>query len=525
MSFSTPFTVSASLVVVLAALVHVVAGEDAAAQTSGSTHATPPTFATEVAPLVFAKCAACHRPGEAAPFSLLTYDDVKKRAATIREVVESRYMPPWHPDAGWGEFKDALRLTDDEVHTFGAWIDAGTPQGDAARTPPVPTFADGWQLGTPDLVVTMDKAFDVPAGGSDIYRNFTLPLKLDEDEWVTAVEVRPSARKVVHHVLFFLDDSGDARGREGKDGAIGFRGMGFKRSGSLGGWAVGAIPRFLPDGLAMHLPKGTDLVLQTHFHPSGKPEQEKTTVGIWFAKEPPKRTLVGLQLPPLFGRLANLDIPAGEKKYVLKDSLTLPCDTDVISVGGHAHYLGKTMKAVATLPDEKHTEVKLFSISDWDFNWQGRYEYAHPPRLPKGTRLDVEITYDNSADNPHNPHHPPQRVTWGVESEDEMGSVSFALVPADEKDAKLLQRATGGFLGSSIGGLVGSGGGNIADRLAELDANGDGKIQRDEVPEPFRALFDRMDLDGNGEIDAQEIERVRKSRERRGGGKRDGGGG
>lgn len=513
MSFSTPLAVPT---VPLAAFVALAA--------EGTPPAAPKapavTFAEHIAPLVFAKCTACHRPGEAAPFALLGYDDVKKRAATIREVIESRYMPPWHPDAGWGEFKDELRLKDDELALFTAWLDAGMPAGDAARTPKVPEFAEGWQLGPPDLVVTMDKAFDVPAGGADIYRNFTLPLKLEQDQWVTAVEVRPAARKVVHHVLFFLDDSGDALAHEGKDGAVGFRGMGFKRSGSLGGWAVGAIPRRLPEGLAMPLPKGSDLVLQTHFHPSGKPEQEKTTVGIYFAKEPPKRTLVGLQLPPLFGRLANLDIPAGEKQYTLKDSITLPCDTDVINVGGHAHYLGKTMKAIATLPDEKHTEVKLFSISEWDFNWQGRYEYAQAPRLPKGTRIDVEITYDNSADNPHNPHNPPRRVKWGIESEDEMGSVTFALVPVDEKDKKALQRAAGGMFGGSLGGLVGGGAGNMAERLADLDVNGDGKIQRDEVPEVFRGMFDRLDPNGDGVIDEKEIAELQKAREGRGGGRR-----
>jgi mono/diheme cytochrome c family protein len=484
---------------------------------AGEDKPAAPNFAENVAPLIFAKCAACHRPGEAAPFALLGYDDVKKHAQTIRQVVESRYMPPWHPDAGWSEFKDELRLSDEQVQLIGAWIDAGLPPGDPARTPPLPKFAEGWQLGPPDLVVTMDKAFDVPAGGPDIYRNFVLPLKLEQDQWVKAVEVRPSARKVVHHVLFFLDDSGEARQHEGQDGKSGFRGMGFKRSGSLGGWAVGAIPRALPEGLAMSLPKGSDLVLQTHFHPSGKAEQEKTTVGLYFAKEPPKRTLVGLQLPPLFGRLAGLDIPAGEKDFKLHDTLELPCDVDVINVGGHAHYLGKTMRATATLPDEKHTVVKLFSISDWDFNWQGRYEYAHPPRLPKGTRIDVDLAYDNSSDNPHNPHDPPQRVKWGIESENEMGSITFTLVPVDEKDTKALQRAAGGMFGLSVGGLVG-GGGNTADRLAELDLNGDGKIQRSEVPELFRTLFDRLDTNGDGVLDEAEIA---AARERRGRGGRD----
>lgn len=471
--------------------------------------ATPPPaapdFARDVAPIVYARCAFCHRPGEAAPFALLSYDDVKKRAKTIESVVSERTMPPWHPQAGWGEFKDALRLSDAEVATLSAWVDAGAPAGDLSKAPPVPKFTEGWQLGPPDLVVTLDKPFDVPADGPDLYRNFALPLKLEHDQWVSAIEVRPSARGVVHHVLFFLDDSGRARELDGRDGAPGFRGMGFRRSGSLGGWAVGAIPRRLPEGLAMPLPKGSDLVLQTHFHPSGKAEHEQTTVGLYFAKEAPKRTLMGLQLPVLFGRFAGLDIPAGEAHFTLKDSLTLPCDADLINVGAHAHYLGKTMRATATLPDEQHTQVKLFSIPDWDFNWQGRYEYAQPVRLPKGARIDVELTYDNSAANPHNPHSPPVRVRWGPESEDEMGSISFGLVPVDEKDAKLLRRAIGELLGSGI---------ESAERLKELDLNGDGKLQRDEMPEVLRQLFDRVDRNHDGVLDEEELAALRKRRGR-----------
>src|SRR5262249_41470925 len=178
-------------------------------------------------------------------------------------------------------------------------------------------------------MVRMAKEYDVNASGRDINRNFVIPLNLTEGKWVTAVEVRPSARSVVHHVLYFYDTTGEARKLEGKDGQPGFLGMAFRRSGSLGGWAVGATPRQLPPGLAYHLPKGSDLVLQTHFHPAGKAETETTTVGLYFTDKPPTRTMVGLMLPLFFGRLSGLNIPAGKAGFAIGDSFTLPVDVEL----------------------------------------------------------------------------------------------------------------------------------------------------------------------------------------------------
>ena len=226
-------------------------------------------------------------------------------------------------------------------------------------------------------------------------------------------------------------DGAAARGAVGQRRGRGVLGL-FGAGSSLGGWAVGGSPSGLPEGLARPLPKGSDLILQMHFHPTGKVEQEQATVGIYFAKNPPVRTLTALQMPPIFGALAGIDIPAGEKRFSIRDSFKLPIDAEVISAGGHAHYLAKVMRMTATLPSGQKQE--LFTISDWKFNWQERYYFRPPVRLPKGTQLDVEVSYDNSSDNPSNPSNPPRRVTFGEQSTDEMGAVTIEIVPINEAD-------------------------------------------------------------------------------------------
>lgn len=397
------------------------------------------TFSETIAPIVYENCVSCHRPGEAAPFSLISYEDVRNRGALIAAVTQRRYMPPWQATHGYGEFEGERRLTDAQIQTIATWVKSGMPQGDPARMPPLPTFTSGWRLGTPDLVLTMPQEFEVPASGPDIFRNFVIPSGLTDDKWVRAVEFRPSARTVVHHALFASVGSGAFAKIDGADGQPGFRGLApvganaaTAGGGPLGGWAVGATPRFLPEGLALPMPRGSDFVIQMHFHPSGKVERERSTVGIYFADRPPDRRLRVLQLPGLFGIGTGLDIPPGEKTYVITSSATLPVDVTVYFANPHAHYLGKEFRATATLPDG--TERPLLWIQDWDFNWQDGYNYKQPVLLPKGTRIDVRITYDNSADNPRNPSNPPKRVWWGEESTDEMGSIGFGLIPVNTQD-------------------------------------------------------------------------------------------
>ena len=391
------------------------------------------TFNKQIAPIIFNNCSSCHRPGEAAPFSLLSYKDVVPKARLIAAVTSSRQMPPWKAEPASYPYRDERRLTDSQIAMIRDWVKQGMPEGKTEDRTEPPKFSSGWMLGEPDLVVEMPAGYHVPADGPDIYRNIVIPLGLKEDKWVTAIDMRPSARSVVHHVLYFGDPEGKIHERPQEGAEPGFSGM---RAGGatvpLGGWAVGAQPHFFPDDLALEVAKGSDLVIQYHFHPTGKAEIEKSTVALYFAKTPPERRLISVQLPPVYSLFAGLNIPPGEKDYVVRDSYTLPVAMDAVGVGAHAHYIGKKLRLTATLPNGE-TKTML-TIGDWDFAWQDRYFFQQSVPLPKGTRLDAEIHWDNSAENPHNPSNPPVKVTWGEQSKDEMGSVSLIGVPRDQSD-------------------------------------------------------------------------------------------
>ena len=469
------------------------------------------TFTEHVAPIIFDNCASCHRPGESAPFALLDYASVRKRAKMIQRVTASRYMPPWHPTPGWGEFRDSRRLSDKQVDLIKRWVEGGRVEGPKAALPKLPNFVDGWQLGKPDMVVEMPKGYPVPASGPDIYRNFLVPLELPHDKWVAGLEIRPGAPSVLHHTLFWGDTQGRGRQREGRDGKPGFRGMSFRSSLSLGGWAVGGTPRLLPYGLAYSLPIESDLILASHFHPSGKAEVERTKVGLFFAKEPPKQRLRSFQVPPEYGAFWGIDIPAGESRYVVEDQFVVPCDLDLIGIGGHAHYICKSMKAVATLPSGE--KRRLFRIDDWDFNWQGRYFYKDKVRLPKGTRVDSEIVYDNSAQNPRQQFDPPRKVRWGLQSTDEMGSVIFECVLARESDARA-------FRDGIRSNRAESGARAARRRVMAYDKNGDGNIGFDEIPERLRGFARGFDEDGDGSLSGKEIDSLIALFRRFGGGRR-----
>jgi hypothetical protein len=421
--------------------------------------ATPPTFSTDIAPIVYDHCVVCHRPGQAAPFSLLSYDDVKKRGELIVKATARRYMPPWHatPAPGFPEFRDDRRLSDVDLATLKAWVDAGMPAGDLAKAPRPPVFAEGWALGKPDAELAFQRVIDVPADGPDLYRNIVLPLDLGDDRWITAVDFEPSARKAVHHALFFLspaeesdaigsDDAlpglgagilGGLRGR-GRGGADG-RGAAGDRAGGIGGWVPGMTPRLFPDGIAQPLPAHTNVVVQLHLHPTGKVEHVQGKLAIYFAKQRPSKSLVSVQVPPQFGFAMGIDIPAAQNLYTIKDSFVLPVDVEAFGARGHAHYLAKEMRMTATLPGGPVTG--LLWISDWDFGWQDSYFYKSPLTLPKGTRIDVEIAYDNSPANIRNPSTPPKRVKWGLGSFDEMGSMTLLVAAPSAADRNALRQA------------------------------------------------------------------------------------
>jgi len=404
------------------------------------------TFSETIAPIVYQNCVTCHRPGEAAPFSLITYEDVQKRGPMIAAVTKSRYMPPWHAAEGHGEFRDERRLTESQIQAINDWVSQGMAPGDLSKMPTLPSFPEGWHLGKPDLILEMPAGYDLPASGPDIFRNFVVPTNLAEDKWVRAIEFRPSARKVVHHVLFAYDSGGSFRKQDGADGRPGFNGAmapigGGPNTGGIGGWAVGMTASFMPEGTAVRLPKGSDFILQTHFHLTGKAETEKSRIGIYFTDKPPEHQLFGVNLPPLFGFGAGINIPAGKNDYTVEDSITLPADVQAFGIAAHAHYVAKQMKADATLPDG--TTRSLIWIKDWDFNWQDTYSFKAPVTLPKGTRIDVRVIYDNSAENVRNPNNPPKPVLWGEQSSDEMASVTILMMTLKSEDEPALQQLLG----------------------------------------------------------------------------------
>jgi hypothetical protein len=364
-------------------------------------------------------------------------------------VTARRYMPPWKPEPGYAKFQGERGLSPEEIALFEKWAKAGAPEGDRAAAPQAPQLAAGWELGEPDLVVKMPEPYAVAPAGPDVYQCFVIPLNLSETKYVKAVAFRPQNARLVHHALFFQDPGGRAaRERDKAEPGAGYRcfgAPGFLPAGGIGGWTPGMRPTPWPDGVAIPLRGGADLVVQLHFKPSGKPEKEQSTIGLYFAERPPERRLVDI---PLGSR--DIDIPPGEAAYRVRDHFTVPVDVEAIGIVPHAHLICRDMKGVAILPDG--SQEWLIWIRDWDFHWQEQYRYETPRRLPAGTRLEMEFTYDNSASNPWNPNHPPKRVVWGPDTTDEMAGLHIQALPVRNEDLPELGRALWGKVMRSVGG-------------------------------------------------------------------------
>lgn len=472
-----------------------------------------PTFCRDIAPIVYQNCVVCHRPDQAAPFSLITYDQVKRRARLSIRLIEKGYMPPWKPVPGHGDFIGERRLTPAEIDLFKDWVATGRREGDPSDLPPLPSFPDRWQLGEPDIIVKMKAPFSIPADGPDIYRNFVVDTGLDKEVWIRAVDLRPQTPRVVHHVLMFGDGSGLARHLDQLDEEPGFSQM-IPPSQLLGGYVPGASPMKLPEGLSLKLPKNSPLVLQAHFHPTGKPEAEQLEVGIYLADKPSKKSIVGVQLPEMFGIGAGINIPAGTEDYRIEHEVTLPVDSEAIAVGGHAHYIGREVRLTARYPDG--TSESIFFIDDWDLDWQGNYTYRSPVKLPKGTVLKASIAYDNTAANTNNPFYPPQSIRWGKESTDEMGSITLLLTPVREKDANALKTMAitekkRAMVGIFNGGKTPGQGDRLripkADTIIKtFDTDRSGKLSITEFPVlPEKERFAKIDRNGDSQVDKDEL--------------------
>lgn len=386
------------------------------------------TFAHDVAPIVYRNCAPCHRPGEAAPFPLLTYADVKKRAAQIVAVTHSGYMPPWLPQQGYGDFSGERRLSAEQIRTIAGWVAQGAPEG--GNIPAPPHFTEGWQIGTPDLVLEAPQAASVPASGPDIYWNFIFTPGVARTRYVRAIEIRPGDARLVHHANLLIDRTGAApsKGFPGMDVTI-LRSP-FDPDGHFLFWKPGSVPHIEPDGFAWRLDPGNELVLNSHLHPSGKPEQVRPSIGLYFTDIQQTRF-------PLLLQLENdeaLNIPPGVPDFLVSDSFRLPMDVDVLAIYPHAHYLGKLLEAYAMLPDG--SRKWLIRVPHWDPNWQAVYDYREPVFLPRGAVISMRYRYDNSAANVRNPNQPPRRVRAGDQSTDEMAHLWLQVLPRGPMDRR-----------------------------------------------------------------------------------------
>ena len=396
----------------------------------------PITFYRNIAPIVYRECAPCHRPGESAPFSLLTYDDVKRHASQIADVTKRRFMPPWQPEKGYGDFAEERRLSDAQIQLIQQWVEQGALPGSLAHAPKPPKFSSEWQLGPPDLVLHVAQSYQLPADGPEVFWNFILPVPVTAKRWVKAMEVRPGNPRVFHHANVIIDRSRSSRRHEEKPGA-GFPGMDltvqedtFDPDSHFLSWKPGSEPVVEPDGMAWRADPGMDLVLNVHLRPSGKPETINPMIGLYFTDKPQTKFPMLVQLE----HDGAIDIAPGDRDFLVTDDFRSPLDLTVLAVYPHAHYLGTLMEGYATLPDG--TRKWLVRIPKWDLNWQGVYRAKDPIFLPRGTVISMRYHYDNSAENVRNPSKPPKRVTAGNSATDEMGHLWLQVLPVGQNDQR-----------------------------------------------------------------------------------------
>ena len=368
-----------------------------------------------------------------APFSVLDYGSVRRNARAISSAVQRRAMPPWLPEPGHGEFAGERRLSDDSIALIAKWVESGAPEGSPADAPTPPTFSGGWQLGTPDLVLTLPEAYVLQPqpGTRDVFRNFVIPVPITTTRYVRAVEFRADRPQVLHHADVAIDLGRVSRALDRAEPGPGFAVMDGAQVFNVYGWSPGKVPVMEASDHAWTLDPGADLILLLHMIPGAQSETVQPSIGLFFSDTPPTRTPISVKL-----EAHGIAIPAGEPNYVVEDSYVLPVDVEAVSIYPHAHYLGKEMRGTATLPDGSRKD--LVWIRRWDFRWQDRYRYRSPVFLPRGTRLSMRFTFDNSAANPNNRHDPPQRVRSGPRSTDEMGHLWIEVVPRRAEDAAVL---------------------------------------------------------------------------------------
>ncbi len=394
------------------------------------------TFAKDIAPIVFTRCAQCHHPGGSAPFSLLTYQMARPHATQMALLTKTRVMPPWKVAPDHEKFIGLDLLSNAEIETFQRWVAQGAREGNRRDLPATPRWTGGWQLGTPDVVVTLPKPYLLAADGSDTSRVFVLPLPVARLRYVRGIEFRAGNPRI-HHANIRVDSTPASRQLDEQDPSPGYDGIVLRSAvypdGHFLGWTPGQAAPLLPKGLAWNLAPNSDLVVQLHLVPGGKPEFIQPSIGLYFTEDPPDQA-------PVMLRLSNqrIDIPAGDGHYTVMDAFVLPTDVEVLAVQPHAHYLAREVTGIATLPDG--TSRTLISIPDWDLRWQHIYRYETPVSLPRGTTVSMRYRYDNSPENPRNPAVPPVRVPWGQQSREEMADFWLQVMAKDPRDRALLDR-------------------------------------------------------------------------------------
>ncbi|MGH9840260.1 MAG: DUF3471 domain-containing protein [Blastocatellia bacterium] len=449
--------------------------------TSANNRGKAVTFSKEVAPILFKSCAECHRPGETAPFSVLSYKDVRPWAKSIREKVTNRTMPPWHADPHVGEFKNDRRLAQAEIDTIAAWVEGGAAEGDAKDLPPAPKYVDGWTIGKPDIILQMREEAVLAASGPDEYQYFVIPTNFTEDKYVQMAEARPGNRKIVHHILALVmppsapggkdftrmtqdelqkvfDDGGQIFYREGylrrvkmdapvnDDGCNGK--FGEDDAGDvIAGYAPGMPADVLPAGVAKRVPAGSLVILQVHYSKvAGTEQKDRSTVGLIFAKEPPRKQMIKRGIENVFFK-----IPAGAAAHQATACWKIKEDITLYSLMPHMHYRGAAMEFEAAFPDGK-TE-KLLHVPNYDFGWQTVYELKTPRFIPRGTKIQVTATFNNSAKNRYNPD-PTKVVRWGDPTYDEMLIGYIDYTPERKAVAGLDAKTLDGFTGKYNAGFI-----------------------------------------------------------------------
>jgi len=402
--------------------------------------AQTPTWSDNIACIVYTRCAGCHNPSGIAPFSLITYNDAAAHAYSMVNALNTGIMPPWPPDQSYQRYAHERTITQEEIDLVNDWFHGGVPEGNPANAPEPPVFSNGSQL--PQIDLTLNMPVYTNTAAYDDYRCFVMTTNLTEDKFITGWEVIPGNRSIVHHVLVYQDTTGEALNLDNADpgpGYTSFGGIGTNNPILIGGWVPGSSVSYMPQGMGILLRKNAVVVMQVHYPAGTSGETDSTKINMMLSDNPDIRTV---RLAPVLNHLYSLTdgplfIPANTvKTFHAEFRVPLLSDMTILSVGPHMHLIGKSIKSFAVTPAQD--TIPFIHIRDWDFHWQGSYTFRQPVKIPRGSTLYAEATYDNTASNPRNPNSPPKNVALGESTTDEMLLVYFAFLAYQNGDENIV---------------------------------------------------------------------------------------